>query len=363
METATPQDPPAAHVSSAAWHNARRREILAEFPELRSASKYNSAALFCFALPVLNAALALWVGAHSNLLMALLSAPTLGVWANQGMAALGHEVCHNTVHPSLKPTWLKRLMLISIYSWMPGPERHFWLVVLDSNGTHLRHHAKLGQTDIRKGFDEVDFKAISGTEIRGKRALLGLLSSMFMLSARCAAVFLAFQYANGPIALIVAWLLWVGPRTLTQLRHKTPFATRIDEVLATSACFSVLFFLSGSHWPLVYAYLALSAHFQLSSPLHPVAISWRLQHWGTPQVPRSESQPTFSHYNGWLWDRFFFFQNYHTEHHDFQYLPHSELRRVRKVASRYYDEAVDARVGVLRIIPKYMRDVWAGGGT
>jgi len=56
-----------------------------------------------------------------------------------------------------------------------------------------------------------------------------------------------------------------------------------------------------------------------------------------------------------LWDLLFFFQNYHSEHHDFPYLPHTELRNVRRVASKHYLEEIRSHHGIFPTMIEYFK--------
>jgi sphingolipid delta-4 desaturase len=93
-------------------------------------------------------------------------------------------------------------------------------------------------------------------------------------------------------------------------------------------------------------YLIISTYFSLGP--HPCALHFIAEHYEFVQ-----GQETYNYYG--IWNFFNLNLGYHTEHHDFPWMPWSQLPKLRTIAPEFYD-TVPYHTSYLRVGLKYIFD-------
>ena len=267
-------------------HHRRRRELLAEHPEIRQLMGRNPYTfLVILALFVLQLSLASAVREGSWWIVLLL-AYTAGAFVTHGLIVLMHDCSHHLVFRGRLSNLLAGI-LANLATVLPSS--------VSVQRYHLRHHAF-------QGVGAVDVDMPSEWEAR----LVG----------------------NSPAAKLL-WLLLlpvfmaIRPFQLTEVRWLTRWtALNIAAVLAFDV--AVLAVIG----PRAFLYLALS--FLCGLGLHPLGGRWIQEHFIL-----DPPQETYSYYGPLR--SIAFNIGYHNEHHDFPNIPWNRLPRLREIASDWYD--------------------------
>ena len=93
-------------------------------------------------------------------------------------------------------------------------------------------------------------------------------------------------------------------------------------------------------------YLFLSTYFSMS--LHPASMHMIAEHYEFVK-----GQESYNYYG--FWNFFNLNLGYHIEHHDFPYLPWSQLPKVRKIAPEFY-EGIPYHTSYLKVMYNYIFD-------
>ncbi len=265
-------------------HAARRREMLAKYPQIRDLygpcprTKYICTAMvlsqigLCYALKDAPFWLLLVVGYF------------VGGVINQSLLLAIHELSHNL---AFKKPFLNRLfgLLVNLPIGIP--------VSAAFREYHLMHHTQ-------QGVDGIDTDIPTAREAR---------------------------LVRGRVSKLV-WLLGQGlayglrPLFMVPLR---PNRWMIANFLTVAAFDAAIYYFWGAQALL---YLPLST--LITMGLHPIAGHYISEHYVI-----APPQETYSYY-GPL-NRIAFNVGYHNEHHDFPYIAGSRLPKLRKMAPEYYD--------------------------
>jgi sphingolipid 4-desaturase/C4-monooxygenase len=267
-------------------HIARRREILATHPEIKSLMGRDPSTAFYILLIVALQIVMAWFVSSQPIWVMLASVLLVGAFANHASFVLVHDAIHNLVFKNATAN-----QLIAIVANMPSAAPS----AVSFKTYHLKHHA-------HQGVEELDADLPRKWEIWlfnrgfiGKALWMNLYSLIIMFRPQDMKSFstpLNWNFVN--------YVLVLG----------------FDAVIVYFFGFQAL------------AYLLLSTFFGLG--LHPVGARWIQEHF-----VMKEDQETYSYY-GPL-NRIAFNVGYHNEHHDFAGIPWSRLPKVREMAPEFYD--------------------------
>lgn len=294
--------PPAdfSWVSEPEPHPARRRAMLARYPEIRELFGPCPRTKFvCLALIAAQLAAAFLLR-EAPLWLVVIVAYAFGGVVNHALLLAIHELCHNLAFERPLHNRLFSL-LVNLPIGLPAAAtfRHY----------HLLHHAHQGQEGV-----DTDLP----TELEGRLVRSRPVKAVWML-------FQGLFYAFRP--------LLVAP--------KRPDRWEIVNFVVQLSFDALIVALWG--WT-AFLYLPLSSF--LGMGLHPVAGHFISEHY-TFAPP----QETYSYY-GPL-NRVTFNVGYHNEHHDFPYVAGSRLPRLRKLAPEFYD-GLSAHGSWVRVIWQYI---------
>ena len=288
-------------------HAARRREMLAKYPEIRALygpcprTKY-----VCLALVVAQLGLA-YLLRDAPWWLVLLVAYCVGGVLSQALLLAIHELSHNL---AFKKASHNRLfaVLINLPIGVPVAETFRYY--------HRLHHQQQGVEGV-----DTDLP----TELEARFARSGPRKALWLM-------FQGFAYGLRP--------LLVHP--------KRPSASEIANLVVQLAFNALIGYLWGLQALL---YLPLSA--LLVMGLHPIAGHYISEHYVF-----CPGQETYSYY-GPL-NRLTFNVGYHNEHHDFPYIAGSRLPHLRRLAPEYYDHLMhhDSWTATLW---RYVREPRLGG--
>ena len=274
------------HVSdSPEAHKARAKAILRDHPEIRDLLGPNP-----YSCVVIVAVVGLQFALASALRdrawwVIVLTAYTVGAFANHSMYVMIHECAHNLLFGNRV---LNRLaaILADLPNVVPA--------AVSFAGYHLKHHAFMGIHDL-----DADIPS------RWEARLIG----------------------NGTLGKTL-WLLLFPVVQLTRPpRLRIEFLNRwvcLNWAIVFAADVAVVAVLG----PKALMYLVLSLFFSIG--LHPLGARWIQEHYTV-----NHPQETYSYYG--VLNRFAFNVGYHNEHHDFPSIPWNRLPAVRAIASDYYD--------------------------
>ncbi len=275
------------HVNTPQPHIARRREILAKYPQIRELfGPTPSTALWTLAIVALQfgVAVALQDAAWWAI---LLCAWLVGAVCEHALYVIIHECTHNLVFK--RPAWNKALALIAN---LPG----VFPSAIGFRNYHLLHHRDLAEM----GWD-ADIAGPKEAAWVGNSAFRKMLSLLFFTAVQG----IVRPMRIGKINVLEPWSVTNG-------------------VTSIGAGLLVWYFFG---WGSL-IYLLLSCLFGLG--LHPLGGRWIQEHYMF-----YPGQETYSYY-GPL-NRLCFNMGYHNEHHDFMMVPWSKLPKIRRIAPEFYD--------------------------
>lgn len=265
-------------------HAARRREMLAKYPQIKSLygpcpkTKYT-----CTLLVVAQLTLCFLLK-DAPWWLILVVAYAVGGVINQSLLLAIHEISHNL---AFKSPVINRLFGLFVNLPVGVP------VSAAFREYHLMHHT-------HQGVDGIDTDIPLPLEARLVR---GRLSKLLWLALQ------GFAYALRPLLMLPLrpnrWIL-------------------LNFVVQAAFDLGVYYLWGGK----ALAYLPVST--LLVMGLHPIAGHYISEHY-----VMTGTQETYSYY-GPL-NRLAFNVGYHNEHHDFPYIPGSRLPRLRAMAPEYYD--------------------------
>ncbi len=275
-----------SYVDGPSSHFARRRDILAKHPEVKSLMGQNPwSAVWIVGLVALQFVVAALMP-HLHWLLVVLLAYGFGAFVNHALYVQIHECTHNLVFE--KPSLNKVMGIVCDFALaMPS--------ALAFRKYHLMHHKHLGQHGL-------DPDIVSHEEAR----LVGntpLRKAIWIF-------FFSISQALRPLMVKRTdfWDRWI-------------VANIVVQVIVNVA----VWFLLG---PEALIYLALSTIFALG--LHPLGGRWIQEHYVT-----REGQETYSYYG--ILNKTCFNMGYHNEHHDFANVPWNNLPKLRRLAPEFYD--------------------------
>ncbi len=275
-----------SYVDGPSSHFARRRDILAKHPEVKSLMGQNPwSAVWIVGLVALQFVVAALMP-HLHWLLVILLAYGFGAFVNHALYVQIHECTHNLVFE--KPSLNKVMGIVCDFALaMPS--------ALAFRKYHLMHHKHLGQHGL-------DPDIVSHEEAR----LVGntpLRKAIWIF-------FFSISQALRPLMVKRTdfWDRWI-------------VANIVVQVIVNVA----VWFLLG---PEALIYLALSTIFALG--LHPLGGRWIQEHYVT-----REGQETYSYYG--ILNKTCFNMGYHNEHHDFANVPWNNLPKLRRLAPEFYD--------------------------
>jgi sphingolipid 4-desaturase/C4-monooxygenase len=299
------------HTEAAAWHDARRRRLLAEHPELRRLfGPYPGTALWIvilvaaqFAVSVELRGRPLWIVAFAILFVGAPIAHALGV--------LIHECAHNLVFHA---TWANKLVAI-VANLGVGPPG-----AVAFRHQHLLHHAYLGDGREPDGGDTQapTVREIEWTGRSPLRKLFAFAFGRFIFNGRSTdnAPRDGWRIAN-------EWVCWLAMASLLLF------------VGVRSA-----------------SYVMLSAFFAFGP--HPLGARRISEH-----ITLRRGQPTLSYYGSA--NLISFDVGYHVEHHDFPRVAWRYLRRLRKTAEPHYEPLASVK-SWSRLLARFVVDpMWHRG--
>ena len=273
-------------------HPQRRKEILAEHPEVRQLTGPDRRSAPYVLLMVAAQLTIAWFLRDQPWWLVILVAYVVGAVLAHGLYVMIHEATHNNV---LKGTLRNKLAAIfaDLPLVFPGAMifRRF----------HLIHHRQMGELD-----NDADIAPAAEARLVGnswwRKALW-----LFFFSASQAARPLKMRHVK-------MWDAW-----------------SVGNLLVVLGVNVAVFFLMG---PLALLYLALSLFFGLG--LHPMGGRWIQEHYVT-----QPGQETYSYYG--LANRLAFNIGHHVEHHDFMNVNWRNLPKLRKLAPEHYDTLASYR--------------------
>ncbi|MCH8524403.1 MAG: fatty acid desaturase [Balneolales bacterium] len=267
-------------------HVARRREILAKYPQIKSLmGRDPKTALYIILLVLFQIGMA-WFVSQQSVWVMLASVLLIGAFANHASFVLVHDAIHNLV---FKNAALNQIFAILANLPSAAPS------AVSFKTYHLKHHA-------HQGVEEMDADLPRKWEI-------WLFNRGFWGKALWLNMY--------PLIIIF--------RPLDIRSFSTPFDwTFVNFVVVLGFDALILYFFGFQ----AFAYLLLSSFFGLG--LHPVGARWIQEHF-----VMKEDQETYSYY-GPL-NKIAFNVGYHNEHHDFAGIPWSRLPKVREMAPEYYN--------------------------
>jgi sphingolipid 4-desaturase/C4-monooxygenase len=265
-------------------HAARRRALLAQYPQIRALFGPCPRTKYVCTLLVAAQLLAAYLVRDASLLVVFATAYLFGGVANQALFLAIHELSHNL---AFKKAAFNRwfALFVNLPAGIPvaATFRHY----------HLLHHAQQGHA-------ELDTDLPSDWE---RRHIVGPLRKSIWL------LFQGLAYGLRP--------LLVHP--------KKPDAWEITNLLVQLAFNTAVFYFWG--WKAL-LYLPLGS--LLGMGLHPIAGHFISEHYVF-----KPGQETYSYY-GPL-NQLTFNVGFHNEHHDFPFIPGSRLPQLKKLAPEFYD--------------------------
>lgn len=287
-------------------HASRRRQILAQHPQIRDLFGPDPWAFLKISAAVL---LQLWAATQlrdSSWTKILIVAYFFGSFLNHNLFLAIHELSHNLAFSS--PTsnrWLGIFANLPIGVPMSITFQKY----------HLEHHRF-------QGVDGIDMDVPSSTEAR-------MVTNAFTKSIWV--LFQLFFYALRPLFL----------------KPKPPGLWEFTNLLIQLSLDFAMVYLFG--WKAL-AYLILSTF--VGGGMHPMAGHFISEHYIF-----SPDQETYSYYgplNLMTWS-----VGYHNEHHDFPRIPGSRLHKVKEIAPEYYESLMAYR-SWSQVIYMYVMDRTVG---
>jgi sphingolipid delta-4 desaturase len=266
-------------------HKDRSKAILREHPKIRRLIGRNPySVLVILAVVALQLALAYLLRDRAWWLV-VLTAYTVGAFANHSMYVMIHECAHNLVFENRA---LNRAAAIvaDLPNVVPA--------AISFARYHLKHHAFMGIYDL-----DADLPS------RWEARLIG----------------------NGPLGKALWLALFPFVQITRPPRLRIEFLSRwawLNWIVVFASDLVIIAVLG----PQAFMYLVFSLFFSIG--LHPLGARWIQEHYVV-----APPQETYSYY-GPL-NLAAFNVGYHNEHHDFPSVPWNRLPKIRHIASGYYD--------------------------
>ena len=271
--------------SAPTQHWGRRREILAQHPEVRSLMVPNPwSALWIVALVCGQIAIA-WLLRDAHWLLGPVVAYAVGAFISHALYVQIHECTHNLA--TGRATLDKLLGLVCDLAL-------FFPSALAFRKYHLLHHKHLGHRDLDPDIVSRSEADLIGNYTWRKAAWIFLLSISQALR----------PYKVPGVGLWDGWI-----------------AANLVVVVLADAAILYVFGLEAL------VYLGLSTLFALG--LHPLGGRWVQEHYVT-----AEGQETYSYYG--ILNKLCFNMGFHNEHHDFPNVPWNHLPKLTRVAPDHY---------------------------
>jgi sphingolipid 4-desaturase/C4-monooxygenase len=266
-------------------HNARRRMISLEFPQVKDLSGPNQVSgIFVILIVLLQLVMAHILGSY-HWIFTVLAAFTIGALASHALFALIHEAAHNLIFNG--PTLNKFFGIIcNIGQGFPA--------AISFRKFHILHHNHMGEPDFDAdlAFDK-EAKWVKNSPLR---------KSIWLL-------FFGIMEAFRPLKLKVSfWDGWVF--------------LNLGLIIFTNFLIWYFFGIQGLN------YILLSTFFSVG--LHPLGARWIQEHFVF-----KKGQETYSYY-GPL-NKIQFNIGYHNEHHDFPNIPWNQLPTLKKAVPGQYE--------------------------
>ncbi|KYO25344.1 sphingolipid delta(4)-desaturase/C4-monooxygenase DES2 isoform X2 [Alligator mississippiensis] len=267
-------------------HTARRREILAKYPEIKQLMGPDPQLKWVVSLMVLTQVVACYLVRDLPWKWVIFWAYAFGGCLNHAMTLAIHDISHNVPFGNGRARWNR---LFGIFANLPVGVPYS----ASFKKYHVDHHRYLGGDGL-----DVDVP----TDLEGRlfcspaRKLLWLFLQPFFYTLRP---------------------LCVNPKPVTAM-----------EILnaGVQVAFDLLLYLLWGAKPVVY----LIAGSCLAMGIHPISGHFIAEHYMF-----LKGYDTFSYYGPLNW--LTFNVGYHMEHHDFPSIPGSRLPQVKKIAAEYYD--------------------------
>jgi sphingolipid delta-4 desaturase len=286
-------------------HAARRRQMLAAHPELRSlAGPFPLSAVCTLGLVVAQCGLALTVGA-SRWTLWVPAAYVVGATIDHALWALIHDCAHNLVFRSRLGNRLVAIVA-NVPLVVPG--------AVSFAKYHLLHHWNMGDLELDAGIPGPIESRVIGRS--GAAKALWLAGTIFVQGI-------------------------VRPRRLTRVRLVDKWT--IINVIVQVAAMALLAMTAGSG---PFKYLVASTVFAVG--FHPLGARWIQEHFAL--MP---GQETYSYY-GPL-NKLSFNVGYHNEHHDLVTIPWARLPRIRQIAPEFY-EGLHAYTSWTALLVRFVRN-------
>ncbi len=275
-----------SYIDGPSSHFARRRDILAKHPEVKSLMGQNPwSAAWIVGLVALQFAVAAFMP-HLHWLLVVLLAYGFGAFVNHALYVQIHECTHNLVFE--KSSHNKIMGIVCDFALaMPS--------ALAFRKYHLMHHKYLGQHGLDPDIvSHEEARLVGNTPLRKAIWIFffSISQALRPLMVKRTDFWDRWIVANIVVLVIVDVAVWIllGPQALI--------------------------------------YLGLSTLFALG--LHPLGGRWIQEHYVT-----REGQETYSYYG--VLNKTCFNMGYHNEHHDFANVPWNNLPKLRRLAPEFYD--------------------------
>ena len=305
MIRAHSEEPPEM-VPAHEWHSRRRRMIIRAHPEIRNLKRLSAEFYFVLtaALLLLHLGVGTTIAVYADTdawFWAIVLAATIGAFFTFALQQLTHEMSHvRRNRRQMMPALLADLV---VGSTGPGYADCFFRL-------HIPHHTDTGnEGDPDLGYhtewaDPPQWLARS----RLSRFLWLTVFGLFTIEILFLEHVLGARPRPG---------LFRGKRRLLLLLGKYGFMA--------------LTFWLGGFW--CFVYFRLAAGFSVGAFAHPYGAFWLMQH---AAMARNGFQPTVSYSGSRIWQWLNLGELYHLEHHDFPWIPFTQIEAVRRIAPEYY---------------------------
>ena len=290
-------------------HAGRRKEILDRHPEIKSLMGPDPFIVLPSSITVLLQIILCWVVKDVSWLTLFFMAYCLGGTFNHSLGSALHEMGHNLAFGHGKRSWMNRVLSLLVNLPMGVP------IAISYKKYHSDHHRYLGEerqdVDIPTRLESWLFK-------RPVTKMVWLISHPLIYSVR------PFCKSPKPV------LGWEVVNLVTQVL----FDLVIFRLLGIKA---VVYMILGT---------------VLGLGLHPLTGHFISEHYLF-----TEGQATHSYYgplNFILYNA-----GYHTEHHDFPYVPYNKLPEVKRLAPEFYD-TLPCHTSLIRVLWDFIFDVNMG---
>jgi len=284
-------------------HKARRREILAKYPEIKKLFGPEAKTKYITVFLVLIQLVAVYFIHHLSLIPFLVITYVVGATINHMLFALIHDITHNLAFRKTKYN-----NILALFANLPIAVP----MAMGFKKYHFEHHVHQGTSIL-----DTDIPTKKEAVLCGRNPLKKLI---------WLALF-PFNYAIRPLIIY--------PKPLKKWD--------IVNLALIVCCDALVVYLFG--WQAL-VYLLLSTYFAMT--IHPSATHFIAEHFVV-----HKSQETYSYY-GPLNILFLNF-GYHNEHHDFPAVPWSRLHLVKQMAPEYYNQLY-AHKSLIKLTIKFIFD-------